>query len=130
MPNARAGTNLNKPMIQNDYQQSDSNMKVTPFVVFSTDALKQIIKKGNVVTISRHRSAGRYGYSGDKLEAISERPQNLEDYISLKQEDVTIYLSKALSVENYEQMNVWIKTQYGFLKKLTARVTLYRRLTP
>lgn len=105
-------------------------MSLTPFIVFSTDALKHISKKGSVIIISKHRSAGRYGYSGDKIEVICEAPSNVTNYICVNQDGITIYMNKQLSLENYEQLNIWMKTQFGILKKITARVTLYRRLIP
>jgi hypothetical protein len=102
-------------------------MSLTPFMAISTDAMKHILKKGKAIIITRHRSAGRYGYSGDKLEVICEKPGNTEEYELLHTEGIDIYLSKTITFENYEQVNVWLKTQYGILKKITARVTLYRR---
>lgn len=124
-----------------DYKETDiykiphpshlnNGMSALPFIAISTDAKKYILKKGTSIIITRHRSAGRYGYSGDKLEVLCEQPENNDNFVLIQIEGIDVFLSKTLSIENYEQLNVWMKTQYGILKKITARVTLYRRLVP
>lgn len=107
-----------------------ASMSLLPFVAVSTEAMKQIRKKGNSLTIVRHPSAGRYGYSGDKLDVQVKKPADVNEFVYIEQDGLHIYLSKNLSVENYEQLNIWMKTHFGILKKLSARITLYRRLIP
>jgi hypothetical protein len=42
---------------------------------------------------------------------------------------VSIYISSSLSIDKYEQIDVWITRRYWFIVKIRARITLYKRLT-
>lgn len=42
---------------------------------------------------------------------------------------VNVYVSSSLSIDKYEQIDMWITRRYWFIVTLRARITLYKRLT-
>lgn len=70
---------------------SNNSMSALPFIAISTDAKKYILKKGTSIIITRHRSAGRYGYSGDKLEVLCEQPENNDNFVLIQIEGIDVF---------------------------------------
>lgn len=99
-----------------------------PIIVVSDDAKKYILKRSTCAILSRSPKAGRYGYPSDALIVKCEKPQNTGDYSLVHAEGINFYLDNRLTLENYEQLNVWIRKEWGLLKSLKSRITLYRRL--
>ncbi|MCH8494937.1 MAG: hypothetical protein LAT57_04805 [Balneolales bacterium] len=98
-----------------------------PFIDVSVEAQKHIKKRGSVAIISRNPKAGRYGYSGDALVIKCSSPEDTARFYKTVSHGITFYLHDALTLENYEQLNVWLRSHYGIFKSLRVRITLYRR---
>jgi hypothetical protein len=99
-----------------------------PDIVISLEAREYLIKKGGKARILRNRRAGRYGYSFDSLEIDTGAPNNDDTFVRVTSDGIEFYLSTALELENFDQINVWMQIRYKVLKTLRARITLYRSI--
>ena len=107
---------------------TESVMSALPYIAVSPEAQKHILKKGGYAILSRSPKAGRQGYPSDSLVVSCIRPEDRSSYHLVESQGITFYLDPKLTVENYEQLNVWLKVQMGIIKQLKARITLYRRI--
>ncbi len=100
-----------------------------PVLSFSKIARRHILKKGGSVHLTRHPKAGRTGYSPDLLLAVPEIPDHASSCTVIRTDGITAYISSSLSVDKYEQIDIWLTRRYWFFVTLRARITLYKRLT-
>ncbi len=100
-----------------------------PVVSISKKARRHLLRKGAALHISRHPKAGRPGYSPDQLVAYAEIPAHAGECVLLTQNGITVYLDPSLSLDKYEQLDVWTSTRYWVFHTLHARITIYRRFT-
>ncbi|MEN9839802.1 MAG: hypothetical protein RL177_1281 [Bacteroidota bacterium] len=100
-----------------------------PVLSFSKTARRRILKKGGVLHLTRHPKAGRTGYSPDLLLAETEVPEHASTCTVIQTEGITVYISSSLSVDKYEQIDVWLTRAYMVFVTLRARITLYKRLS-
>ncbi len=100
-----------------------------PVLSFSKSARRHILKKGGSLHLTRHPRAGRSGYSPDLLLAVPKIPEHASTCTVIVSEGITTYISSSLSVDKYEQLDVWLTRKYLVFTTLRARITLYKRLS-
>lgn len=103
-------------------------MITLPYISVSPEARRYILQKGGHAILKRSPKAGRQGYPSDALLVSCEIPDQLDSFHRSESDGIVFYLDRKLTVENYEQLNVWLKVQMGIFKLLKARITLYRRI--
>ena len=100
-----------------------------PVLSFSKSARRRILNKGGILHLTRHPKAGRSGYSPDLLLAELGIPEHASSSTVIQTQGLTVYISSSLSVDKYEQIDVWLTRKYLFCVTLRARITLYKRLS-
>lgn len=100
-----------------------------PTISFSKSTRRYILKRGGVVYLTRHPKAGRTGYSPDMLRASTDANPDYSSYDLVEANGIKVYISPNLSIDKYEQIDIWITRRYWFIVTLRARITLYKRLT-
>lgn len=100
-----------------------------PVLSFSKSARRRILGKGRVLHLTRHPKAGHSGYSPDLLLAETKIPDHASTCTVIRTEGMTVYISASLSVDKYEQIDVWLTRKYLVCVTLRARITLYKRLS-
>jgi hypothetical protein len=99
-----------------------------PDIAVSLEARELILKKGGVVSITKNRRAGRYGYAIDSLVIDIGSPESTDSFVCINSDGIDFYLSNGLELENFDQINVWMQIRYKVIKTLRARITLYRSM--
>lgn len=102
--------------------------KLLPHIDVSPEAKKYILRRSTTAILSRSPKAGRYGYPSDALQVKCERPGDPENYAVIHADGISFYLDRKLTLENYEQLNVWLRRDWLIFRTLKARITLYRRI--
>ena len=100
-----------------------------PVLSFSKPARRRVLNKGGILHLTRHPKAGRTGYSPDLLLAETEIPEHASSCTVIQTQGMTVYISSSLSVDKYEQIDVWLTRKYMVFVTLRARITLYKRLS-
>lgn len=64
------------------------------------------------------------------LQALAELPdKGLETAIRMEQDGFTFYFDASMTIDKYDQIDLWTIRKYWLFTQLKARITLYRRLT-
>lgn len=100
-----------------------------PVLSFSKSARRRVLKKGGILHLTRHPKAGRSGYSPDLLLAELGIPEHASSCTVIQTQGITVYISSSLSVDKYEQVDIWLTRTYFVFVTLRARITLYKRLS-
>lgn len=100
-----------------------------PVLSFSKPARRRVLNKGGSLHLTRHPKAGRTGYSPDLLLAEIGVPEHASSCTVIQTQGMTVYISSSLSVDKYEQIDVWLTRKYMVFATLRARITLYKRLS-
>jgi hypothetical protein len=98
-----------------------------PVISFTKQAKRHLRAKGATVYLRRHPKAGQSGYSPDTLIASTDLPGGYPECLNTIQDGITVYFDQDLSIDKFDQIDIWTITKYWFLPVLKARITLYKR---